>query len=173
MPTHFIQHVANVHSSLVLPMTCGNVELEIQKAETLLGPLGLIRTLRALCNREHKNGSCLLWLRHLLCSSFSQDPDKKQSTKKNCMEMAAGGCGAPGNGGNGVRDSEGTAKNTVMFLLPSVPCHLRKGTGQGVDIEKRALPQDAGVPVRGGESLHPSLGAGMPGQRRWQLQEGR
>lgn len=80
--------------------------------------------------------------------------------------MADGESGAPGNGGNGVRRSKGTAKKLERSLLPNFPCPLRKGRGQGVAAGMRAVPEDASVlPEEGTEQV--ALQAGRePEQRR-------
>lgn len=54
--------------------------------------------------------------------------------------MAVGGSGAPGNGGNGVRDSEGTARKIVRSLLLNFPCPLRQGTGHGGGCREEGSP---------------------------------
>lgn len=70
------------------------------------------------------------------------------------MQMADGESGAPGNGGNGVRRSKGTAKKLERSLLPNFPCPLRKGRGQGVAAGMRAVPEDASVlPEEGTEQV--------------------
>lgn len=73
--------------------------------------------------------------------------------------MAAGECGAPGNGGNGVRHGEGTAKKFERSVLPNFPCLLRKGRGHGVAAGVRAVPEDASEP--GGDGNHRTIPGGQ------------
>lgn len=89
--------------------------------------------------------------------------------------MAAGESGAPGNGGNGVRHSKGTAKKLERSPLPNFPCPLRKGRGHGVAAGMRAVPEDASVPAGGGGTPpHHSQRAGVAGpQSRWHSRAGR
>lgn len=83
-------HAATVQMYVLIPCCLCCVAVEIQKTETFLEPLTLVRALCALYSLLQQIGNqpdVVLHAQlpmHLLCSSLSQDPDKSLQIKTAC-----------------------------------------------------------------------------------------